>query len=71
MPEFTTKQPVCYEVKHRNGKQYALFRVQDIEQAIAFASEFQCYVGRFYSLTVKPYRGKHWYPDKFAWLVEG
>ncbi len=67
----TIKQPTCYECKRRNGKQYALFKKEDIAQAIRYLGEFQCYVGRFYNVSVKPYRGKHWNPEKFAWIVEG
>lgn len=71
MFEFKTPQPTCYACKRRNGKQYALIRKEDLRQAIQHLIEWQSYNGTFYNVSVKPYRGKHWNPDKFVWVVEG
>jgi hypothetical protein len=71
MNNFINQKPICYKVMKRNGKQYALFNKSDIEQAINYVREFQCYVNRFYNITVKPYRGKYWNNNQFVWLVEG
>lgn len=66
-----TKQPICYKTMKRNGKWYSLFKKDDIEQAIQFTCEFQCYTNRYYNISTKPYHGKYFDNNEFIWLVEG
>lgn len=55
----------------RQGKIYTLIHKDNIKSCIDFISRTQTKTGIFLNVSIKPYKGKAWNPEKVCYIVQG